>query len=450
MTSMHQAASPLRYQNIARIGRGGMAEVWLAVMRSNGVVKLAVLKYLWPELAEDPDLAELFLDEARLCARLGHPNLVQTFEVLHQRGRLAMAMEYLDGQPLTRVLNRLGSGRELTLAARLRIVTNMLSALDYAHELRDYDGRPLGLVHRDVSPHNVFVTYDGHVKLLDFGVAKSLVDQHHTRPGGFRGKIAYLAPECFRGGEIDRRADIFSAGIVLWEILAGQRFWKGASESTIAWNLATGAPPRQLPPELDVPDALRAVCLRALDPDPAARYQTAAELAAELARFAGEPDDAHARQLGQLVAGAFAGERAERQALIEGSVGHLAPESAPAPPTLSALRNRRTSRALTLITATVAAALALIVGSYVGHQASAWSDSSPWIDGRNQNLTGTTTARAAPRAVPEIRPVVEPIRIEAPAREPRSRRAHRAIRPRPLDLTSDEVLGLDGEPLADR
>ena len=209
-----------------------MAEVLLAATRGNGVVKLSVLKCLWPELAEDAEFIEMFLDEARLCARLAHPNVVQTHEVLQHEGRLALAMEYLDGQPLTRVLARLGSSPAFALPTRLSIVTSILAALEYAHELTDFDGRPLGVVHRDVSPHNVFVTYDGHVKLIDFGVAKTLAASHQTRPGGFKGKLAYLAPETVRGEGLDRRADIFSVGVMLWEILAGRRLWGPQEQAT--------------------------------------------------------------------------------------------------------------------------------------------------------------------------------------------------------------------------
>src|SRR5450432_3937723 len=274
--------SPSRYETIARIGRGGMAEALLAATRSNGVVKLAVLKCLWPELAEDPEFTEMFLDEARLSARMHHPNVVQTYEVVSHEGRFAIAMEYLHGQTLKSVLGRLGGARALGLPTRLRIVTGVLAALEHTHTLADFDGRPLEVVHRDVSPHNVIVTYDGHVKLLDFGVAKTLAACHQTRPGGVKGKLCYLAPEAVRGDRVDRRGDIFSVGVMLWEILAGRRLWDPASDNGVAWRLSMGEPPPALPPELAIPDGLREVCARALALEPAERYQTAAGLAADL------------------------------------------------------------------------------------------------------------------------------------------------------------------------
>ena len=312
------SSTPVPYETLARIGRGGMAEVLLAATRSSGVVKLSVLKCLWPELAEDPDFVEMFLDEARLCARLSHPNVVQTHEVVRHEGRLAMAMEYLEGQPLSNVLGRLGASPELGLSTRLRIITSVLAGLEYAHTLTDFDGTPLEVVHRDVSPNNVIVTYDGHVKLLDFGVAKTLAAIHQTRPGGIKGKLAYLAPEAIRGDRVDRRADVFSAGIMLWEILAGRRLWGRKTEGVSgAWRLASGEAAPELPAELDLPTRLRAICARALALDPAARFQTAAELAADLETIGVDASDADARRLGRLVADAFAGERAQRRALIE-------------------------------------------------------------------------------------------------------------------------------------
>ncbi len=292
-----------------------MAEVLLAAMQANGVTKLAVLKCLRPELAEDPDFIEMFLDEARLCARLAHPNVVQTYEVLQHGDRLAMAMEYLEGQPLTSVLLRLSD--KLAVGERLGIVAHVLAGLEHAHNLTDLDGTALGVVHRDVSPHNVIVTYDGHVKLIDFGVAKTLASSHQTRPGGVKGKMAYLAPEAMRGDAVDRRSDIFSVGVMLWELLANRRLWAQSDDGVIAWRLATGEPAPELPRELDIPVGLRAVCRRALSLDPDRRQQSAAELASDLERFGPLTRESHARHLGYLVARAFEAERIERRALIE-------------------------------------------------------------------------------------------------------------------------------------
>ncbi|MEP6652017.1 MAG: serine/threonine-protein kinase [Myxococcales bacterium] len=312
--------SATRYRPFARIGRGGMAEVFLASVRApdaSDVTKLVVLKRIWDELAADPDFLEMFLDEARLSARMSHPNVVQTYEVTDERGRMTMAMEYLHGQPLAKVLNRLGRSGDLTLALRLRIVIDILAGLDHAHELSDYDGTPLGVVHRDVSPQNVFITYDGHVKLVDFGVAKTLAGMHQTRPGAIKGKLAYMAPEQLCGPVVDRRADIFSVGVLLWEILAGRRLFQGMTEVTITHHLSFGAPVPEFKAELNLPEGLEQICLRALAPNPDDRFATAAEMEDELRRVLPAVTDSHARHLGKIVSLAFASERAERQQLID-------------------------------------------------------------------------------------------------------------------------------------
>ena len=154
------AQTSARYHPVAQIGRGGMAEIILTEMQvGRGVTNLVVLKRLWPELADDPELANMFLREARLCVRMNHPNVVRAYEIVEDAAGSAIAMEYLEGQPLARVLNRLVGAGTLELATRLRVLIDVLGALDYAHELCDYDGTSNGVVHRDVNPQNVFVTY---------------------------------------------------------------------------------------------------------------------------------------------------------------------------------------------------------------------------------------------------------------------------------------------------
>jgi eukaryotic-like serine/threonine-protein kinase len=327
--------SAVRYEPIAQIGRGGMAEVLLALAHAGGGARrLTVLKRIWPELATDPDFVTMFFDEARLAVRLNHPNVVQTYEVLTERGELAIAMEYLDGQPLTRVGNRLLRGpSELALPLRLRIVASVLAGLEHAHTLADLDGTPLEVVHRDVSPQNVFVTYDGHVKLVDFGVAKTLGASHHTRPGALKGKLAYMAPEQLRGAVMDRRADLFAVGVMLWEIVAGRRMWQAMTEVEIVAHLASAQPLPALPSDANLPPGLEAICARALDPDPDRRYQTAADFEMDIERVLVGSADSHARNLGKVVSLAFSAERAERQAIIERAVklGSL-PISTPAVP----------------------------------------------------------------------------------------------------------------------
>jgi eukaryotic-like serine/threonine-protein kinase len=460
-----------RYQPIARIGRGGMAEVMLTAMHASGVTKLAVLKCLLPDLAEDPDFVEMFLDEARLCARLNHPNVVQTYEVLRDGDRLALAMEYLDGQPLTSVLRRLGG--ELDVATRLLIITSVLAGLEYAHNLTDFDGTPLGVVHRDVTPQNVFVTYDGHVKLVDFGIAKTMSAGHRTRPGSVRGKLAYLAPEALRGRDVDRRADLFSVGVMLWEILAGRRLWVPKREGSPSWCLTPGAAPPELPADLDISRELRAVCGRALAIDPDARYQSAAELGAELEHLGALAGDSHARHLGQLVSSAFEPEIKARRALLEIRLrGHLvepggvlalqSPEKAsseiPASgvavvderqtvesyvtlaPVSPPAGKRGHAWSRTVLVSAAVALIALVAGARLGGRAA------------------TIAARGATAPVPEPAPLVEtpepPIERLPPRETPQPASPHVANRERrshlhrshALDPYSDDVLDIDGSP----
>jgi serine/threonine protein kinase len=316
----HAKTRGARYQPIAQIGRGGMAEVLLAMMDAGcGARRLVVLKRIWPELATDPEFMTMFLDEARLSVRMNHPNVVRTYEVLAHGAEATIAMEYLDGQPLTRVMNRLRGTAELSVPLRLRILMSVLAGLEHAHTLTDLDGKSLEVVHRDVSPHNVFVTYDGQVKLVDFGVAKTLAASHHTRPGALKGKLAYMAPEQLQPVEVDRRADLFAVGVMLWEMLAGRRLWQGMNEVQIVSQLAAGLPFPPLPMDAGLPPGLDSICEQALHPNPQYRYQTAAEMEEDLERVLIGSEDSHARSLGRVVSLAFSAERAERQGLIEAS-----------------------------------------------------------------------------------------------------------------------------------
>ncbi|MGN6107834.1 MAG: serine/threonine-protein kinase, partial [Kofleriaceae bacterium] len=281
------------YTLIARLGRGGMAEVFLAVRGGLvGFTKLIVIKRLRADLADQPDAPRyrrLLLDEARLAARLRHPHIVQTFEVGEQAGAPFMAMEYLDGQSLSRVLARaLRAGIEIPAWLSLRVVGDMLSALDYAHELADFDGTPLAIVHRDVSPQNVFWTYDGEIKLVDFGVAKFALGQDETEAGVLKGKIGYMAPEQAQGGPIDRRADVFAAGIVLWELIAGRRLLRGKSHAETLQRLLFSELPSLAAVRPGTDPAIVRICERALHRDPAHRYPTAAAMRHDVERALGD------------------------------------------------------------------------------------------------------------------------------------------------------------------
>ncbi|MFO0658380.1 MAG: serine/threonine-protein kinase [Polyangiaceae bacterium] len=309
-----------RYRLLRAIGHGGMADVFLAVSQGPaGFSKLAVIKQLRPALAFDPAYVEMFLDEARLSARLHHPHIVQTNEVGETDGRYFMAMEYLDGQPLHKVLQR--SVREpgsLPLEVHLRILADVLAGLHCAHELRDLDGSLLGIVHRDATPQNVFVTYDGQVKVLDFGIAKMPDAASQTATGTFKGKVAYVSPEQAAGGPIDRRADIFSVGVMLWEASTGRRMWGNMSEVEILLAISQGKIPD--PSEVDpgVPSSLARICMKALALRPEDRFDTAAEMQLELERLANAIGErVGTREIGRLVSELFRNERRAQREMLE-------------------------------------------------------------------------------------------------------------------------------------
>jgi branched-chain amino acid transport system substrate-binding protein len=320
-----------RYRLIAGIGRGGMADVYLAVYANADAgrfQKLLVLKLLKPELSAEPDFIEMFLDEARLAARLNHPNVVQTLEVGEDARRHFLAMEYLEGQPLNRVVQTLASRPEFDLSARLSILLHALTGLDYAHELADYDGTPLSVVHRDVSPGNVLVGYDGQVKLMDFGIAKANDSSNETRVGMFKGKMAYMAPEQAQAGVVDRRADVYSAGVVLWELLVGRRMWAGLGQVEILSRVMAGditRPSRLVP---GIPPELEDICMTALSLRREQRYPTAAAFATQLESFLRRHLEPKAdREIGRVVAEAFSGDRSRIRDIIEQQLSPRTPGS---------------------------------------------------------------------------------------------------------------------------
>jgi serine/threonine protein kinase len=274
------------YTLLGKLGHGGMAEVFLALEEGvGGFRKLVVIKRLHRHLEDEPEMVRMFLDEARLAARLSHPNVVQTNRIGTFGGQHFMVMEYLEGQPLSKLIRRLAKEeRTLPPALVARIMSDALDGLHYAHEARDFDGSPLHIVHRDISPQNIFVTYDGGVKLLDFGIAKAATQEAVTHTGLVKGKFAYIAPEQAEADApaLDRRADVWSMGVVLWEALTGRRLFKADNElATLNETLNKLVPkPDRVRP--DVPEALADVALAALGRSVDDRYPTAAAMQADV------------------------------------------------------------------------------------------------------------------------------------------------------------------------
>jgi len=248
-----------KYRLLEPLASGGMAEVWRAELYGpGGFAKEVALKLVRADLAPDPELARLFVQEARLASRLGHANVVQVFDFDVVEGRPYLAMELVRGRTLRQVTDRCReTGQRLGLARAVHVAAEVARALAHAHGLAD-GGHPLGIVHRDVSPQNVLLSFEGEVKLADFGIARALGAAERTAPGALQGKVAYMAPEQARGEEVDGRADLFALGVVLWELLAGRRLFARESEAaTLAGLLAADpvSPPsawnEAVPPELD-------------------------------------------------------------------------------------------------------------------------------------------------------------------------------------------------------
>ena len=275
-----------RYQLLRKIAAGGMGQVFLARSGASGFEKILVIKRILPSLGEDEEFVEMFFDEARIAARLNHPNLVQIFDVGEVDGVPFLAMEYLSGEDLRRVEKAARkAGTPLPLGLILRVIADAAAGLAYAHGVRDAQGQPMGLVHRDVSPQNILVGFDGAVKLIDFGVAKAAGRSQRTASGILKGKYAYMSPEQADGRPLDGRSDIFALGIILWEVLTGHRLFKGENdlETLRLVKDCLVPPPSRFNPE--VTPELEGIVLRCLHPKPEDRFPDAAQLQLALENF---------------------------------------------------------------------------------------------------------------------------------------------------------------------
>jgi serine/threonine protein kinase len=277
-----------KYEILQRLAAGGMAEIFLARMVGVlGFDKLVVIKRILPHLSQRNDFIQMFLDEARIATTLAHANIVQTHEVGVHGKSYFMVMEYLPGEDVRSIVRRIGKNEgRLPIDHALNIGIGVAAGLQYAHEKRDRDGKPLEIVHRDVTPQNVIVTYDGAVKLLDFGIAKASNRINETRSGSFKGKVPYMSPEQCRGEPLDRKSDIFSLGILLHEMTLCRRLFRGDTDFQILKQIAEGpiTRPCDVDPAYDA--RLQAIVMKALDRDPRRRFQTARELQEALEELA--------------------------------------------------------------------------------------------------------------------------------------------------------------------
>ncbi|HLU64701.1 MAG TPA: protein kinase [Kofleriaceae bacterium] len=284
-----------KYQLIRRIGAGGMAEVFLArTSVAQGLTKQLVIKKIHPAFARSRQFAAMFVDEARIALGLNHPNIVQVFDFGQLGDTYFLAMEYVEGLDLLRLMQEVSRRRSrIPLGLCAYIVQQVAKGLDYAHRKCDDFGEPLGIVHRDISPQNVLLSFDGAVKIVDFGIARAR--DVHEEEGVVKGKFAYMAPEQARGELVDRRADVYSAGVVLFELTCGRPLFPGKGKEVLE-QVKAGAIPRPQHVNSDIPDALEEIILRALTFHKDDRYQTGRDLQNALGRFQFE----HARQTGEL------------------------------------------------------------------------------------------------------------------------------------------------------
>jgi eukaryotic-like serine/threonine-protein kinase len=276
-----------RYQVIGRLATGGMAEVYLALSGElSGYRTLVVVKRILPHLASNQEFIRMFLDEARIAALLDHPNVVRIIEVGHDGDEYFLVMELVQGKPLSAITRKAAKDMTpLTPALAAYIIAQAANGLGYAHNLADSEGRPLGVVHRDVSPQNILVSFEGAVKVIDFGIVRALGRVSQTNPGGLKGKIEYMSPEQASSEEVDQRADVFALGVVLWEAVTGRHLFRRDTE--LATMRAIVDEP--IPPPSDVmPVApqLEAIIVRALQKKREDRFQTAQEMAIALERYA--------------------------------------------------------------------------------------------------------------------------------------------------------------------
>src|SRR6187431_3363223 len=273
-----------RYQILDRIAAGGMAEVYRGESAGiEGFRKKVAIKKVLPKLSQNREFIHMFLDEARLCAYLSHSKCVQVFDIGQAAGSHFIVMEFVDGADLQGVLEYL-QRREQQMPVELAclIAMHVCEGLSYAHDASDHQGQPLGIVHRDISPHNVLMTRFGEVKLVDFGLAKASSHLTAEEEDIVKGKFGYLAPEVTLGQGADRRVDIFAAGILLWEMLAGRRLFKGETDLETFKQVQAAKVPniREIRPEAS--EALASVLSKALARDPAQRYGNADDFARDL------------------------------------------------------------------------------------------------------------------------------------------------------------------------
>lgn len=327
-----------RYELLGELATGGMATVYLG--RQRGALNFArtvAIKSMHPQLAKDPAFRAMFIDEAHLTARIRHPNVVPTLDIVQSDSKLLIIMEYVEGVSLA-VLLAAAQARKIHLPVEVisSIGYDVLEGLQAAHELRDENGQPLGVVHRDVSPQNILIGVDGVARVVDFGVAKATGRSYKTQTGEIRGKVGYMAPEQMFGENLDRRVDIYASGVVLWEAIAGERLFNAPTDAALVLLVTKGmtTAPSVARGER-IPEGIDQLVSRALSQDPAARFANAAEMSRRLVEVV---TPAPKEEVGRLVRELMPQEVAARASFMK-------PPS-PSSPSLSGMPLDQESRAV--------------------------------------------------------------------------------------------------------
>ncbi|HZA13124.1 MAG TPA: serine/threonine-protein kinase, partial [Myxococcaceae bacterium] len=274
------------YYPVQKLAQGGMAEIWLAKhIGPQGFERDVVVKRMLKHFSHSPEFEEMFLAEARLAAKLFHPNLVQITELGLAEESYFICMEYLPGEDLQRIIDRSRQrGAPIPVAIAAKIILAACEGLEFAHTYQ-VGGQPANLVHRDVSPSNIIVTYQGQVKVVDFGIAKAASKEAHTQPGTVKGKLGYMSPEQARGEHLDARSDVFSLGVTFHELLTGRRMFEKDSEVSVLMALLSQPIPLPSTVRPDISPELEAIVMRAVEKDRAKRYPSAAALRDDLGRY---------------------------------------------------------------------------------------------------------------------------------------------------------------------
>jgi eukaryotic-like serine/threonine-protein kinase len=279
------------YELLSQLGRGGMASVWVARQRSGRRQRLVAVKAMLPGLARSPDFRSMFLEEGQIVRSIEHPHVVRVFDVAEERGILYMAMEWVEGDSLRTVINEAKQRRAIPPEMAVRIIADAAAGLHAAHELRGWDGELRGIVHCDVSPHNILIGVDGMAKLVDFGVARAVAASDvdvdvDVGPGEqIKGKFGYMSPEQAQGKKFDRRTDIFALGIVLFELTTGERLFRGRDPAHTLQLVSFGQVPQPSLLHPTYPPRLEAIVMKALEREVSRRFQTADELREALEQY---------------------------------------------------------------------------------------------------------------------------------------------------------------------